>query len=281
MQFCQQELFILCLDHCDTMFQATDEMATQADDQEALYQLEEKWRKNYEEKNLIIDQLERELSCTVDELVRTRNQVGTELPERNYFGDANVYPNSFKDSIPMAPPLSSMIHSVHSSPPRNRQGQYQFSSMTGPTPSSLDPLRKSQENSNSGAALILNEENKRLKASIAIFTNQVARLQEDIKFMQTEAKDSQGKLSYRQQQIKEYESEIQRRICDEADLKQQIATLETNLELKRDENLKLQTELCEHNKQSLILLQRLENLESSSNQQQFHDLLIKSYDDVK
>jgi len=243
---------------------------------DALYQLEEKWQKNYEEKNVIIEQLERELSSTVNELMRTRGQVGAEVPNP-YEDDMTPYQSSFRTSLPMAPPI---IHSYQFSPPRASMNQSQYKSPGRLNSVSQDPLRRSQEQTNS-AAVILNEENKRLKASITTFTDQVARLREDIKFLQTSLQDSQGMLSYRQQQIQEYESEIQRRILVEGDLKQQIATLQTSLDIKTDENFKLQTELCEHNKHSLVLLQRLENVESGSNQQQYHDLLLKSYDDVK
>ena len=181
-----------------------------AREQEELFEEErQKWVRSFEEKSIMIEQLERELTSTVDAL-------NLEKQEKSVVEDELV--KSSWDVTNLSQSLDSANYRRGSQPTQNDSNSYKHVERIDAGASSrrvLELLQQSQEETSQARRelTVTRSERDRLIDQISAMKRQMDRLAEDRDELAKSIRNNDNKLQFRNEQVPYYNAQFENILC--------------------------------------------------------------------
>ena len=181
-----------------------------AREQEELFEEErQKWVRSFEEKSIMIEQLERELTSTVDAL-------NLEKQEKSVVEDELV--KSSWDVTNLSQSLDSANYRRGSQPAQNDSNNYKHVERIDAGASSrrvLELLQQSQEETSQARRelTVTRSERDRLIDQISAMKRQMDRLAEDRDELAKSIRNNDNKLQFRNEQVPSYNAQFENILC--------------------------------------------------------------------
>lgn len=225
----------------------------------------QKWMQSFEEKSILVEQLERELAATVDALNREKEEklefqrqidqpkpLLTVAPSSNPFPSQDHWANEGPRRVPVQLPMSSTNGSStvidHDDQSANRRV--------------LELLKQSQDETAQVRRELssVRSERDRLIDQLSVMKRQIERLTQDREELLVSIKNTDSKLKFRAEQVTNYEVDKDRFGKRESELNELVAELDRKLKHQNSELLVATTDLRAAKTYSESLEQRIAEL---------------------
>mmetsp|Transcript_4889 Transcript_4889/g.7444 ORF Transcript_4889/g.7444 Transcript_4889/m.7444 type:complete len:791 (-) Transcript_4889:152-2524(-) len=245
-----------------------------------------RWAASYEEKTAMVEQLQRELAYTVEAL-HVQRSVDNSLSKSRDEG----LPHTITDDNSGRNASNGRKHdrnseSLHTSGPTRRESRrhYDTNDSSYQVSSSVYDVQRNQHQSNReadvnyaamyhAAASEIASLKRKLTDSESAFRSEILELKQELENMRSAWRDSEGKLQFRNTQVRQYEVEREARDKIESDLRSQVRQLENirmSLEIDarvhkagiEESTSTLKLEMVAMEKQNMELARKTENLEN-------------------